>query len=97
MLDITMTKLRSLVERTGIALFLVSHLRRAGGDINHEEGEESHWDSYVAQLQSLSYQIQSSHWSEINKTDLNTLIQQLEYLKIDILAKLASHQRLDMT
>ena len=38
MLDITMTKLRSLVERTGIALFLVSHLRRAGGDINHEEG-----------------------------------------------------------
>ena len=33
-----MTKLRSLVERTGIALFLVSHLRRSGGDINHEEG-----------------------------------------------------------
>ena len=28
MLDITMTRLRSLVERTGIALFLVSHLRR---------------------------------------------------------------------
>ena len=59
--------------------------------------EESRWDNYVAQLQSLSYQIQSSHWSEINKTDLNTLIQQLESLKIDILAKLASHQRLDMT
>jgi twinkle protein len=39
MLDITMTKLRSLVERTGIALFLVSHLRRAGNDRNsHEEG-----------------------------------------------------------
>ena len=28
MLDITMTRLRSLVERTGIAMFLVSHLRR---------------------------------------------------------------------
>lgn len=38
MLDQTMTKLRSLVERTGIALFLVSHLRRASGDQNHEEG-----------------------------------------------------------
>ena len=39
MIDTTMTRLRSLVERTGIALFLVSHLRRAGNDRNsHEEG-----------------------------------------------------------
>ena len=39
MIDTTMTKLRSLVERTGIALFLVSHLRRATNDRNsHEEG-----------------------------------------------------------
>ena len=38
MIDTTMTKLRSLVERTGVALFLVSHLRRTTGDTNHEEG-----------------------------------------------------------
>jgi len=39
MIDTTMTRLRSLVERTGIALFLVSHLRRAGNDKHsHEEG-----------------------------------------------------------
>ena len=38
MIDVTMTKLRSLVERTGIALFLVSHLRRTQNDKNHEEG-----------------------------------------------------------
>ena len=38
MIDTTMTKLRSLVERTGIALFLVSHLKRTTGDHNHEEG-----------------------------------------------------------
>ncbi len=38
MIDTTMTKLRSLVERTGIALFLVSHLRRTNSDTNHEEG-----------------------------------------------------------
>ena len=38
MIDTTMTKLRSLVERTGIALFLVSHLRRTQQDKNHEEG-----------------------------------------------------------
>ena len=38
MIDSTMTKLRSLVERTGITLFLVSHLRRTQSDVNHEEG-----------------------------------------------------------
>jgi twinkle protein len=37
-IDQTMTKLRSLVERTGITLFLVSHLKRTSGDTNHEEG-----------------------------------------------------------
>ncbi len=39
MIDSTMTKLRSLVERTGISLFLVSHLRRSSNDrASHEEG-----------------------------------------------------------
>ena len=38
MIDVTMTKLRSLVERTGITMFLVSHLRRTTTDQNHEEG-----------------------------------------------------------
>ena len=38
MLDQTMTRLRSLVERTGIALFLVSHVRRTHSDQSHEEG-----------------------------------------------------------
>ena len=35
-----MTKLRSLVEETGIGLLLVSHLRRRGGDKGFEEGKE---------------------------------------------------------
>lgn len=39
-IDVLMTKLRSLVEETGIGLFLVSHLRRASGDKGHEEGVE---------------------------------------------------------
>ncbi len=39
MIDTTMTRLRSLVERTGITLFLVSHLRRTSNDKHsHEEG-----------------------------------------------------------
>jgi len=39
MIDKTMSRLRSLVERTGIALFLVSHLRRSTSEKHsHEEG-----------------------------------------------------------
>ena len=39
-IDTLMTKLRSLVEHTGIGLLLVSHLRRPTGDIGHENGKE---------------------------------------------------------
>nr|BDD44262.1 hypothetical protein 8 [bacterium] len=37
-IDKTMTRLRSLVERTQVSMFLVSHLRRTQTDQNHEEG-----------------------------------------------------------
>ena len=37
-IDVVMTKLRSLVEETGIGLILVSHLRRPSGDKGWEEG-----------------------------------------------------------
>jgi len=39
-IDLLMTKLRSLVQETGIALLLVSHLRRPMGDNGHENGKE---------------------------------------------------------
>ena len=39
-IDVLMTKLRSLVEETGIGLLLVSHLRRPTGDLGHENGKE---------------------------------------------------------
>ena len=39
-IDILMTKLRSLVEETGIGLLLISHLRRPTGDRGHEDGKE---------------------------------------------------------
>ena len=39
-IDVLMTKLRSLVEETGIGLILVSHLRRPSGDRGHEDGRE---------------------------------------------------------
>jgi twinkle protein len=38
-LDVMMTKLRSLVEETGVAMFVVSHLKRPSqGDRGHEQG-----------------------------------------------------------
>jgi twinkle protein len=37
-LDVIMTRLRALVEETGIALILVSHLKRPEGNRGHEEG-----------------------------------------------------------
>ena len=40
MIDNTMTKLRSLVEETGISLILVSHLKRPDGR-GHEEGAQT--------------------------------------------------------
>jgi twinkle protein len=38
LIDNTMTKLRSLVEETGIGLLLVSHLKRPEGNKGHEDG-----------------------------------------------------------
>jgi len=37
-IDLLMTRLRSLVEETGVGMILVSHLRRVGGDQGHERG-----------------------------------------------------------
>ena len=39
-IDNLMTKLRSIVEETNVALLLVSHLRRTGADKGHEDGKE---------------------------------------------------------
>ena len=38
MIDVTMTKLRSFVEETGIGMILISHLRRSHGDKGPEDG-----------------------------------------------------------
>ena len=40
MIDVAMTKLRTLVQETGITLFLVSHLKRPSGDKGHEDGAQ---------------------------------------------------------
>ena len=82
MIDSTMTKLRILVERTGITLFLVSHLRRSNSDSNsHEEGGRVSSDNYEALIRSLRSAIASSLWRETNKVKIQTTLQLCEFLK----------------
>lgn len=40
LIDITMTKLRSFVEETGIGMILISHLKRPQNDKGHEDGAQ---------------------------------------------------------
>ena len=40
-IDVLMTKLRSLVEETGVGMILVSHLKRLPGAKGHEDGEKT--------------------------------------------------------
>ena len=89
MIDTTMTKLRSLVERTGIALFLVSHLKRTQSDKTMKREHVLHWDSLEEVHQLRNFLTLSLHSNVINKTDLNTAIQLCESLKIAIQARQA--------
>lgn len=45
LIDVTMTKLRSLVESTGIGLFVVNHLRRPEGNKGYEDGLQTSLNS----------------------------------------------------
>jgi twinkle protein len=40
LIDVTMTRLRSFVEETGVGMLLISHLRRPQGDRGHEDGQQ---------------------------------------------------------
>ena len=78
MIDTTMTKLRSLVERTGITLFLVSHLRRSNNDrTSHEEGgkvslSQLRGSHSIAQISDSVIALERDQQSE-NDRDVTTL------------------------
>ena len=78
MIDTTMTKLRSLVERTGIALFLVSHLRRSTDDKGHEEGArvtlgQLRGSAAIAQLSDSVIALERNQQAETNTTTVRVL------------------------
>tara|TARA_R100000278_G_scaffold64081_1_gene51613 strand:- start:749 stop:2335 length:1587 start_codon:yes stop_codon:yes gene_type:complete len=77
-IDQTMTRLRSLVERTGISLFLVSHLRRSNNDrTSHEEGgrvslSQLRGSAGIAQLSDQVIALERNQQSE-SERDVTTL------------------------
>ncbi len=75
MIDQTMTNLRSLVERTGIKLFLVSHLRRAQNDKAHEDGQRVSIGQLrgSASISQLSDTVLALERDQQNPDDVSTL------------------------
>ena len=77
-LDYTMTQLRSFTERTNVTLFVVSHLRRPGGDKGHEGGEKvylSHLrgSAAIAQLSDSVISISRDMTNGDNRLDVTCL------------------------
>lgn len=73
-IDVLMTKLRSLVEETGVAMILVSHLRRPSGDKGHENGVEvslSHLrgSASIGQLSDSVIGLEGDQQNEVTKNE----------------------------
>ena len=73
-IDVTMTKLRSLVEETGCAMILVSHLRRADGRAHEEGGAVSlsqlRGSHSIAQLSDICIGLERSQQAEGDESNL---------------------------
>ena len=77
-IDLLMTRLRSLVEETGVGMILVSHLRRVGGDQGHERGVQvslSHLkgSQAIAQLSDSVVAVERNQQAE-DITEANTTV-----------------------
>jgi twinkle protein len=85
MIDTTMTRLRSLVERTGVSLFLVSHLRRTTqSDKNHEEGArvtlgQLRGSAAIAQLSDAVIGLERNQQSDKNGSDTTVRVLKNRY------------------
>jgi len=73
LIDIAMTRLRTLVQETGICLFLVSHLKRPHSDKGHEDGAEVSLGQLrgshaIAQLSDCVIGLQKPHEDAVSDT-----------------------------
>ncbi len=81
LIDKVMTKLRTLVQETGVSMFLVSHLRRASGDKGHEGGESVSL-SQLRGSQSIAQLSDAVIALERNQQATNTLESNLSILRV---------------
>lgn len=79
LIDIAMTKLRTLVQETGISLFVISHLKRPEGNKGHEDGAQVHLGQLrgshaIAQLADICIALQKPDDDDIHDmTELRIL------------------------
>lgn len=79
LIDIAMTKLRTLVQETGISLFVISHLKRPEGNKGHEDGAQVHLGQLrgshaIAQLADICIALQKPDDDELHDmTELRIL------------------------
>jgi twinkle protein len=71
-IDVLMTKLRSLVEETGVGMILVSHLKRPPGEKGHEDGVQTRLahlrgSASIAQLSDEVIGLEGDQQDEDNK------------------------------
>jgi twinkle protein len=78
LIDMAMTKLRTLVQETGITLFVVSHLKRPEGNLGHEDGAKVHLGQLrgshaIAQLADICVALQKPDADAVDSTELRVL------------------------
>lgn len=78
LIDMAMTKLRTLVQETGITLFVVSHLKRPEGNLGHEDGAKVHLGQLrgshaIAQLADICVALQKPDADTVDSTELRVL------------------------
>lgn len=78
LIDIAMTKLRTLVQETGISLFVISHLKRPEGNQGHEDGARVHLGQLrgshaIAQLADICIALQKPEEGAVDSTELRIL------------------------
>lgn len=78
LIDMAMTKLRTLVQETGISLFVISHLKRPEGNQGHEDGARVHLGQLrgshaIAQLADLCIALQKPEEGAADSTELRVL------------------------
>lgn len=78
LIDMAMTKLRTLVQETGISLFVISHLKRPDGNQGHEDGAKVHLGQLrgshaIAQLADICIALQKPEGETTDSTELRIL------------------------